>query len=111
MTLLPALAPGVVEGFAAGTLLSAACLLLVIALQRAGRQRPDLPAAARRRARLRVIRWHRIARPRASRTWPAQLTTPQPSRAEDASFRTPLARGGRHAAPAGGSIRLAARRR
>lgn len=109
MTLLPALAPGVVEGFAAGTLLSAACLLLVIALQRAGRQRPDPPVAPRRRARLRAIRWHRIAGPRSSRMWPAQLTTPHSTRAEDASFRTRLAHGGRHAAPAGG--RLAARRR
>ncbi len=53
MTLLPSLGPGVAEGFAAGTLLSATCLLIVIALQRAGWPRVGPPRSFRLRQRAR----------------------------------------------------------
>jgi hypothetical protein len=100
-----------VEGFAAGTLLSAVCLLLVIAAQRAGRQRVDLRRLLLRR-RLRAIRLPCTSRQRTSRTRPAQETVPPPAPAGAASVRMQLLRGGgRHAAPAGGSGRLAGRRR
>ncbi len=111
MTVLPALAPAAAAGFAAGTLLSAACLLLVLTVQRAGRQRADLPPPWRQRARLRAVRLRRTAPQRAGRTWPAQATVPPSAPTEDAHIRTPQPRGrGRHAAPAGG-MRLTGRRR
>jgi hypothetical protein len=112
VTLLPALSPGFVEGFAAGTLLSAICLLLVIAGQRAGRPRRDPRQLSLQRTRLRAIGWRRAARQRTDRPPAAQENRPPSARAGAASVRMPLPRGsGRHAAPAGGNGRLAGRRR
>ena len=115
MTLLPALAPGVLAGFAAGTLVSAACLLMVIAWQRAGRQRADKPETSRQPARRLAIRWRRTARQRterAGRAWPESATDPPWPPPADTDAQKPAPRnGGRHAAPAGWSMRLAGRRR
>jgi hypothetical protein len=112
MTLLPALSPGFVAGFAAGTLLSAVCLLFVISVQWAGRQRTHLPRLSLRRPRLAAIRWRRTARRRAGRSGPAP-EEPHPSSAPagPADVPMPLPRGGRHAAPAGGNVRMPGRRR
>jgi hypothetical protein len=111
VTLLPALGPGVAEGFAAGTLLSAACLLLVIALQRARWQRESLPRPVRQRSILRAVRWRRSAA-QTEQTWSkAPVPVPPPAPAAGAPLRTPVPRSrGRHAAPPG-SARLVGRRR
>jgi hypothetical protein len=84
VTLLPTLTPGVAAGFAAGLLVSVACLLAVIALQRGGWQRAGPPRSVRQRSRLGTGRLRRTRVPRG---------------------------GGKHAAPVGGSTWLAARRR
>jgi hypothetical protein len=76
VTLLPVLGPGVAEGFAAGMLVSAACLVIVIALQRVGRQEAGLLRSWRQPSGPRTSRWRRARR-----------------------------RGGKHAARVGGSAR------
>jgi hypothetical protein len=86
--------------------------LLVIAGQRAGRQRRDLGRLSLQRTRLMAIGWRRAARQRTDRPRPAREDCPPSTPAGADVVRMPWPRGGgRHAAPAGGNVRLAGRRR
>ncbi len=114
MTLLPVLGPGVAEGFAAGMLVCAACLVIVIALQRAGRQEAGLLRSWRELSRPGTSRWRRAAARlagRTLRTWPVKAAVP-PTDTEDARSRPPpRRRGGKHAARLFESPGIGGRRR
>jgi hypothetical protein len=112
VSLLPVLGPGVAEGFAAGILVCAACLLIVIALQRAGRQEAGLLRPWRLSG-PGTSRWRRAAARLAGRTgqtWQSRPAVPR-VHTEDATTRPPARRrGGKHAARLAGSTRIPSRR-